>query len=508
MPTFTFKGPNGETRRIEGPEGATREQAVAMFDELLQVETQQGGKGGKPAPDDRPWYAKAGEAADDIVRLGVNGATFGYADKLAGYMGGEGVDAERAKSAQASERAGLAGTVAEIGGSVIPAVGAARAGVTAASLLPKGAGMLGRTAAAGADGAALGALYASGHDEDIGKGAMIGAAAGGFGSAAIDAIPALVRFGGRVIAVPGNAASGGGNALAQAKQASGKPMPWGPPSAPVQSPTASVPAVGERLAPRPAGASAHPLDDAYGASWHMRDADELGRVVDDAGDNALAASVAKARAPAAAKPPKAEPALSPADVRAARDIKDAMVANRFGPAEADAIFEQFQYVKNAGRGTKPQSLADFVIKGGGLQNQGEIRTMLGGSGRNRPGLLNDKNGGTGLDDMAHRAWEAGYLPGESRPSINAFLEALGDDVNGVRRVVRQADEHLLDDLNVSDEMLADLERLGITSKTPERVVREALGLPPAKTSVMERAYTKARSDNELLNARDANTVPF
>jgi hypothetical protein len=186
---------------------------------------------------------------------------------------------------------------------------------------------------------------------------------------------------------------------------------------------------------------------------------------------------------AAAVAPKA------GDVADARGIKDAMVANKVGADEAEAILQQYQYVKSTSA-KAPQSLADFVIKRGGLQNQGEVRSMLGGSGRNRPGLLNDKNGGATLDDMAHRAWEAGFLPGESRPSINAFLEALGDDVNGVRRVVRHADESLLDDLNVADEMRVDLERLGITSNTPEHVVREALGLKepaaaptPAPTAV-------------------------
>jgi hypothetical protein len=172
---------------------------------------------------------------------------------------------------------------------------------------------------------------------------------------------------------------------------------------------------------------------------------------------------------AAAVAPKAD------DVASARGIKDAMVANKVGADEAEAILQQYQYVKSMSA-KAPQSLADFVIKRGGLQNQGEVRSMLGGSGRNRPGLLNDAKGGATLDDMAHRAWEAGFLPGESRPSINAFLEALGDDVNGVRRVVRHADESLLDDLNVADEMRVDLERLGITSNTPEHVVREALGL--------------------------------
>ena len=129
-----------------------------------------------------PWPQRLGTAADDIVRLMANGASFGYADKLAGLASGEGTQAERAKSQAAHDRAGVAGDVAEIGGGALPALGAYRAGITAANLVPKGitgvAGLLGRTAGAAIDGGAYGAISASGHDQDVGHGALTGAAIG------------------------------------------------------------------------------------------------------------------------------------------------------------------------------------------------------------------------------------------------------------------------------------------------------------------------------------------
>jgi hypothetical protein len=79
-----------------------------------------------------PWYQQAGQAADDIVRSVANGATFGFADKLAGYMNGTGTDAERAKSQEALDRAGGAGTVAELTGAVATPIGLARNGVALA----------------------------------------------------------------------------------------------------------------------------------------------------------------------------------------------------------------------------------------------------------------------------------------------------------------------------------------------------------------------------------------
>ena len=70
---------------------------------------------------DLPWYAKAGQAADDVVRGLANGVTLGYADQFAGYMNGSGADAERAKTDAAKQRGGSAITAAEILGSMLPA---------------------------------------------------------------------------------------------------------------------------------------------------------------------------------------------------------------------------------------------------------------------------------------------------------------------------------------------------------------------------------------------------
>ena len=44
--------------------------------------------------DDLPWYLKAIQAADDVARFGANAATLGYADDIAGYLNGNGGNAE------------------------------------------------------------------------------------------------------------------------------------------------------------------------------------------------------------------------------------------------------------------------------------------------------------------------------------------------------------------------------------------------------------------------------
>lgn len=140
-----------------------------------------------------PWYGKAGQALDDVVRLAADGASFGYADKLAGYLSGTGTEAERARTAEAKVRAGGAGTVAEIGGAVATPVGLARAGASLPALASKIPGFTGagvRTGLAGVEGAGYGAADASGHDRSLADGMLLGAIFGTGGNALGEAVMA------------------------------------------------------------------------------------------------------------------------------------------------------------------------------------------------------------------------------------------------------------------------------------------------------------------------------
>jgi hypothetical protein len=153
---------------------------------------------GKTEQQTAPWYQQAGQAADDIVRLIANGASFGYADKLAGYMGGEGTEAERLKSQEARDRAGSAGQFAEVGGAIATPVGLASKGVTLAGRAGTAAmrgvpGLAARSALMGVEGAGYGALTAAGNDQDIGTGAAFGAAGGAAGNVAGEALSKAVR---------------------------------------------------------------------------------------------------------------------------------------------------------------------------------------------------------------------------------------------------------------------------------------------------------------------------
>lgn len=148
--------------------------------------------------DAMPWYAKAGTAADDLMRAVANGFTLGYADKIAGWAGGEGTEAERAKTDEAWMRGGSATPVATIGGSIATGLGAARHGATLIGRFGTGAmtgakGLGARAGLAAIEGAGYGALSAMGQDEDISDGALMGAITGGLASPALEAAQAGIR---------------------------------------------------------------------------------------------------------------------------------------------------------------------------------------------------------------------------------------------------------------------------------------------------------------------------
>ncbi|MGX5718566.1 hypothetical protein [Shinella zoogloeoides] len=146
--------------------------------------------------DNMPWYQKAAVAADDVARSIANGATFGYADKLAGWVSGTGTEAERQKSDEASMRGGSATTTAEIGGAIATPVLAASAGLSLPRIAGSVSGVTGAAARSGLaaiEGAGYGALNATGHDQDIGQGALMGAIFGGAGNAAGEAVAGGAR---------------------------------------------------------------------------------------------------------------------------------------------------------------------------------------------------------------------------------------------------------------------------------------------------------------------------
>lgn len=91
----------------------------------------------------------------------------------------------------------------------------------------------------------------------------------------------------------------------------------------------------------------------------------------------------------------------------------------------------------------PLDLVTWLRSQGGLRDEGGELSSMGftnasrdldlARGEQRFGKLVDNERGLPLDDAALRAWEAGYIPGEDRPDINAFLDALDRTHSGRER---------------------------------------------------------------------------
>lgn len=122
--------------------------------------------------------------------------------------------------------------------------------------------------------------------------------------------------------------------------------------------------------------------------------------------------------------------------------------SRKGPLDLAA------YVRSEG------GVADFrgELKAAGLSNAPRKGDDFAG-GENRLGpLLNDERGSS-LDDMAQRAWEAGYFPDHAtRPTVDEFVTALGDTYRGVNRTFRPDDFAEIDAFNGARDQRLAVER--------------------------------------------------
>jgi hypothetical protein len=172
-----------------------------------------------------PWYGKAGQAVEDVARMGVEGLTFGHGDKLGAKMGelvgagsyDDNLAKLRAETQGARDRMGMLGTGVEIGGQILgpskilgaakmlPGVGAVGEALSKIPGATKVATVLGKiptkTASAVGGGAALGALDAAGHDRDIGTGAIVGGAAGLAGRALAPVVGKVAGGVGRAVGI-------------------------------------------------------------------------------------------------------------------------------------------------------------------------------------------------------------------------------------------------------------------------------------------------------------------
>lgn len=217
MATFTFTSPDGKNYSVQGPDGATPEQAFQVLQQQIGAQQQAPDKYAQSAQDQIAQYKAHGVPTDyGYARRALQGATFGAGDEILaglntplqmidhrtlnpaeGYRYAKAL--EDARLANARKNQGALGTAAEVAGSILSAGGIGKAGFT---LAKDGAGLASRALRMAGEGAAYGGaqgLLDSGNsvDERL-SGAAKGAAMGGAVGAALPVASAV----GKALAAP------------------------------------------------------------------------------------------------------------------------------------------------------------------------------------------------------------------------------------------------------------------------------------------------------------------
>lgn len=142
------------------------------------------------------------------------------------------------------------------------------------------------------------------------------------------------------------------------------------------------------------------------------------------------------------------------------------------PDDIEAIASEIEYARST---TRPQTLTQFVRAAGGVSDDRGDLARYAGDLRGFARVL--KADGRAIDDMALAAYEAGFFPGADRPTVAEFIDALSDDVNGIRRVV--ADVAKEAESNNSIEVLNYWSQRGIDTSLKGAALRQAVrdGIP-------------------------------
>jgi hypothetical protein len=207
MSTFDFTSPDGKRYSVQGPEGATPEQAFQILQSQIGGKTPDAMPAPAPATPAPDKYQQAAidearanpmvDAGAGLTRRLLHGATLGADNTILAaadtpfemYRQGtwnpmEGYNYGKAREDRITDEArkntGVLGDVAEMAGGAATGLGLTRGGVTLARYLAPDAGLVARTAASAGDAAGLGGV--AGFNEGNGLGERLTNAAKGAGT--------------------------------------------------------------------------------------------------------------------------------------------------------------------------------------------------------------------------------------------------------------------------------------------------------------------------------------
>ena len=124
------------------------------------------------------------------------------------------------------------------------------------------------------------------------------------------------------------------------------------------------------------------------------------------------------------------------------------------------ILDKFKEAKRIVRTVRPKSLLQWIKETGGIYDYGGELRAMGITNRTNPGLLRkNRTRESGQDDVALRAWEAGYFIGEERPTVNDLLDLIDREASG-EKVYSQFELDKFDEINYANNVFEEIEIMG------------------------------------------------
>ena len=202
---------------------------------------------------------------------------------------------------------------------------------------------------------------------------------------------------------------------------------------------------------------------------------------------------------------------------------------------ADGLDMVIAALKGSGKENSGPSLLDFIAKNGGVEDRGGDIASMGGDKWHREKSFrkklikpHDEAQGTfipgqkhanSLDDMAQRAWEAGYLPEfTERPTTAQFLDVIGQELRGKPRHLPQGANQTAEMRQAAQELADILAQEGVDhNKASPKEIRDAVArYQAAREGGLEQSFNdgprgKISFDNgraiiDLFQARDQSTL--
>jgi len=174
------------------------------------------------------------------------------------------------------------------------------------------------------------------------------------------------------------------------------------------------------------------------------------------------------------------------------DVNQALPETLGKVQAADGLDMVIAALKGSGKENSGPSLLDFIAKNGGVEDRGGDIASMGGDKWHREKSFRKKlikphdeaqttfipgqKHANSLDDMAQRAWEAGYLPEfTERPTTAQFLDVIGQELRGKPRHLPQGANQTAETRQAAQELADILAQEGVDhNKASPKEIRDAV----------------------------------